>query len=212
MCKKLSGWLKCSLSHWTGVSKGGSIPCITTRLLSVPVKTIHTHVLSACSLCVFYITEQVAHIRRIRHFVLFKIGNCICNINCSYIFESTGMFTTEVSHQNQPMVELTSAGLWVCSIPPLLLRVYTIFAGLAGRSEVCNFHVQMLSTLFLMQYQRLNSPFSNIHSNIILYKTYRKFCAIIKRYSGNEKTIRCKILNPMCESSSYLYLVFILKR
>lgn len=31
MCKKLSGWLKCSLSHCTGDESGGSMPCITIR-------------------------------------------------------------------------------------------------------------------------------------------------------------------------------------
>lgn len=31
MYKKLSGWLMCSLSQWTGVSRGGSTPWITTR-------------------------------------------------------------------------------------------------------------------------------------------------------------------------------------
>lgn len=30
MCRKLSGWLRCSLSHCTGVSNSGSMPWITT--------------------------------------------------------------------------------------------------------------------------------------------------------------------------------------
>lgn len=30
MCRKLSGWLRCSLSHCRGVSSSGSIPWITT--------------------------------------------------------------------------------------------------------------------------------------------------------------------------------------
>lgn len=36
MCKKLSGWLKCSDNHKIGTSNDGSSPCIITAFLNWP--------------------------------------------------------------------------------------------------------------------------------------------------------------------------------
>ena len=49
--RKLSGWLKCSLIQWTGVSSGGSMPCITTlhSLSTTPPPLENTSGTNSCN-------------------------------------------------------------------------------------------------------------------------------------------------------------------
>lgn len=51
MYRKLSGWLKCSLIHWAGVSRGGSMPWITTRhsLSIAPLPLVNASGTNSCN-------------------------------------------------------------------------------------------------------------------------------------------------------------------